>query len=146
MYTYIYIYSLGVKDYNKNGLTRGPEFGNFLYFRQSKYSRTGLLGYMNICIYVPSRVFAGRIFVGFVVACTPTPRPNLPNHVCLLGKRVTAMLAKAAGEKGVTSRATSHAYIHSSERSLEGPSETAPWFSWGNRIGTDGRGSRFKKH
>ena len=39
------VYALGVKDYKKNGLTRGPDFGNFLYFSRSKYSRTGLLGY-----------------------------------------------------------------------------------------------------
>ena len=31
-------------DSKKNGLTRGPEFGKFLYFSRSKYSRTGLLG------------------------------------------------------------------------------------------------------
>ena len=41
----IVIYTPGSQvDYKKNGLTRGPEFGNFLYFSRSKYSRTGLLG------------------------------------------------------------------------------------------------------
>ena len=35
-----YIYPGSRSDYQKNGLTRGPEFGNFLYFGRSIYSRT----------------------------------------------------------------------------------------------------------
>ena len=31
-------------DYQKNGLTRRPEFRKMLYFSGAKYSRTGLLG------------------------------------------------------------------------------------------------------
>ena len=32
------MHTQGVKDYKKNGLTRGTDFGNFLYFNRSKYS------------------------------------------------------------------------------------------------------------
>ena len=38
--------SLGVKDYEKNGLTNGDPKRNFLHFSWSKHSRTGLLGHI----------------------------------------------------------------------------------------------------
>ena len=43
----IYIYTLGVKDYKKNDLTRGTESGNFLYSSQSKYSLWTSRAYVN---------------------------------------------------------------------------------------------------
>ena len=56
----------GSQDYKKNGLTRGPESGNFLYSSQSRYSRTGLLGHSSLRVCKSRELETQRfLFVGF---------------------------------------------------------------------------------